>query len=134
MNNKKYTVLAMSAFLMFGLVGFTHAATYEYVNTSGSISTVEANSPTQAIANATNRAMGSGVILVVGENTINNTYKPSENIQYGYVNEFGVIVAIDANSPTQAFAGSDNISNHSGVILINSTSDQNLIGESVSVK
>jgi hypothetical protein len=136
MKNTKYTVFALSALLMFGLTTFTHAATYEYVNTSRSISVVTADSPSQAISKAVNIAPHSGVILVSGGNTIddnNTTYRPG-NVQYGYVNEFGVIVAVDANTSTQAFAGSNNISDHSGVILINSTSDENLIGDTMSTQ
>ena len=131
MNNKKYTILAMSALLMFGLTTFADAATYEYVNTNGTISTINADSADQAITTATNRAMGSGVILVTGNESVVTS---STNTQFGYVNESGVVVTVDANTSSQAFSESNNISDHSGVILINSTSDQNLVGESVPVK
>jgi hypothetical protein len=46
------------------------AATYEYVNTSGTLETETATNPTQALTQPTDIAPNSGVILVTGNSSV----------------------------------------------------------------
>jgi hypothetical protein len=109
------------------------AATYIYVTSSGQISSVSANNATEALAMAPNMAAHSGVMLTNGT----PIQMPVQNIaqygQYAYVNTSGTVVFISANSPAEALANATNIATHSGVILINSISDQALVGDTVTV-
>ncbi len=142
MNNKnKYTNTVGNTLKMFGVLtvfafvlGFsnvTNAATYEYVNTSGGISSVTANNGSNAITLAPNLALHSGVILVDGSsNNVTSVYS-SGNTQYMYVNESGVVTVVNANTSSGAFQDSVNISTHSGVMIINSDSDRNMVGDDV---
>lgn len=120
--------------MVFGLFSFANAATYEYIDSSGNTKTTTANTGSEALLNAPNLAVNSGVILVDQNNNTTYTYQSSNATQYGYVNSSGVITSITANTATQALANAINISAHSGVILLNSTVDQNLIGDTLPVR
>ena len=58
------TIIALSAFLALAAPGLASAATYAYVNQSGNVSTVEANTPNLAMDNAPSIDIHSGVILL----------------------------------------------------------------------
>lgn len=57
-------VIAMSALFAVAVPHQAHAATYAFVNNSGEVSIVSANSPTEALANAFNISIHSGVMLL----------------------------------------------------------------------
>ena len=124
-NNKKIrngffvmTVLTLS----FVFVSFSDAATYQFINTSDQISNVTANTPQEALTKAYRLGLHSGVMLV-GNNT--NVIADNQIIQiqsqgqyrYLYINNLDQMVAINANTSTEAFAKATNISTHSGVML-----------------
>lgn len=50
---------------------------------------------------------------------------------YGYVNTSGNVAEVYADSVSGAFTDSINISDRSGVMLINSVSDGNIVGDQV---
>ena len=114
------------------LPAMTFASTYEYVNTSGGLSSLTANSATEALEAVSSMGSNSGVMLISGNNEV-STYNPNQVNQYIYVNSSGVVTTISANTPTQAFASATNIAVHSGVMDVNSTSDQSLVGNSLTV-
>lgn len=59
-------LVASSVFVM-ALPSFAHAATYAYVNQSGEVSTVTADNPTLAMANAFMIDIHSGVMLLLSQ-------------------------------------------------------------------
>lgn len=66
MNIQKSTLSALALIGMIAVPALGFAATYEYVDRSGNVQTVQADSPQQAEARAVNRAPNSGVILQGG--------------------------------------------------------------------
>ena len=58
------SVIAVSALFAVAVPSQAHAATYAFVNNSGEVSIVSANSPTEALANAFNISVHSGVMLL----------------------------------------------------------------------
>lgn len=60
--------LASSSVFALALPSFAHASTYAFVNTSGEVNAVTADSWTLAIANAINIAIHSGVVLLTSQN------------------------------------------------------------------
>lgn len=61
-------VLVSSSVLAFALPSFAHAATYAFVNTSGEVNAVTADTWMAAIANAINIHAHSGVMLLTAQN------------------------------------------------------------------
>lgn len=59
-------LVASSVFAM-AIPSFAHAATYAYVNQSGEVSTVTADNPTLAMANAFKIDIHSGVMLLISQ-------------------------------------------------------------------
>ena len=51
---------------------------------------------------------------------------------YAYVNASGNVNTVVADNPNTAIATAPNISTHSGVMLLNSQSNQDMVGDSVS--
>lgn len=127
--------VAMIGLFAFSFPAISNAATYAYVNTSGAVVNTTANSPSIAIATAPNIALHSGVILVNSNSNITAapvvTTSGEQQIGYLYVNASGEVVYVDANSSADAFSGSINIGSHSGVMLISSLSDSQMIGNQV---
>jgi len=105
------------------------AATYAYVNTSGSLSYVAASSPDEAFLRATNRNPNSGVMLVSG--TISTPTQVVPLSGYVYVNTAGKVVQISATSATEAFAKANDIAPHSGVMPVDSVADAAVVGDHV---
>ena len=126
-------LLAMTV-LTFGLLNVAGASTYEYVNTSGNISTVIADSASVALTTANNLAVHSGVIKTSRTDQKLNqpsNYDQGQTTSYAYVNTSGEVIEVNANTSAQAFTNSDNIALHSGVMLINSASDESMVGDTV---
>jgi hypothetical protein len=118
----KIAVLAGAAFLLTPLASF--AATYHYVDTSGTVRTVSADNAAQAYAQAYNIAPHSGVTLdtgvldsgdtVTGTNT--GTASGSVN-EFHYVDANGVVRTVTATTPSQALNVATGIDVHSGVAV-----------------
>jgi hypothetical protein len=125
-----FVLIFALTFVSFSSV--SEAASYGYINTSGNLVYVEANSFTDAFAKSSNIAMHSGVILV-GYSNVFYPNIPQPNLGnitgYLYVNDSGVVTWVDANTSAGAFFGSVDIANHSGVMSVSSNSDANLIGD-----
>lgn len=115
----------------------SHAATYAYVNSFGKVTYVSADSSTDALVNTSNLATHSGVMLVSSSNTTTTyptTTTPTTNYQstgYLYVNEFGTVVRVEANTSGEAFTDSINISDHSGVMTIDTVAESQMQGDDV---
>lgn len=123
MKNMKY--LSLSALvLMFGAVTVlpltSLAATYYYVNTQGTVSSVDAPNATAALATAPNIAPNSGVALDEGivQPTTSGTAVTSTTLHtYYYVNAAGFTAWVQAPDVATAFALATNRAVHSGVAL-----------------
>lgn len=123
MTNKTNFVLGLFVVtaMTLGFTGYAEAATYQYVNTSGQIAIVSANSVDEALRTAYLRLPNSGVMLssstdniVTGAQTVSGS---GINI-YKYINTSGQIAIVMANSVSDAFKKASNISPHSGVMLV----------------
>lgn len=139
---KKYIInyvrasMFMAAILTMGFPALSYASTYAYVNQSGQVNTVVADTAAGAIATAPGISANSGVMLVanstgavLGANT-SNTYGVTT---YAYVNQDGTVVTVSANTSALAFANSFNIGDNSGVMLLSNTSGNNgVVGDHVS--
>jgi hypothetical protein len=121
----------LSTFVVAGVASVSEAATYLYVNDSGNVTSVDASSVSGAFTNSINIGTHSGVMLISNSNTVlpENT---SFDSRYVYVNDTGTVTEVDANSSSGAFTNSINIADRSGVMLIDSISDSNTVGDSVS--
>lgn len=134
MKTIKIFKLAVATLAVLGLASSALAATYQYVDTSGNLRSVEANSPEQAIAIAPNIALHSGVALSSGTAFLTGTYTGNYTgsgvvtnqdtgitysvTTYQYVNTSGQVQAIQATSAEQAFEMAVNIAPHSGVMRV----------------
>lgn len=129
---KKITT-AFVALAISILPAIAFASTYQYVDNSGNLRTVEANSPTQALATAPNIASHSGVMLasqgivagatvvVVPTGTTITTVTPTNTaglFHYQYVNTSGNLQSVWANNSAVAIALAANIAYNSGVMLV----------------
>jgi len=102
---------------------FALAQTYQYVDTTGNLRIVVANTPSEAIAIAPNRDAHSGVIEVGvgGEgNALAPTTVPLSAFAktYQYVDTAGNLRLVVANSPSEAIATAENRMSNSGVMLV----------------
>jgi hypothetical protein len=122
---KKFSLVLLMIFA-FGFAQFASAATYQYVTVFGTMATVSANSVSDAYIFANNRDLLSGFILVSSTNNSGVNY--SDNVMYGYVNADGFVVSVVADTSSEAFKDAINKSIHSGVILLDHTSDAALVG------
>lgn len=122
--------------LAVGFPAFSYASTYAYVNQSGQVNTVVADTGASAILNAPDISLHSGVMLmsnstgaVLGANT-STIYGATT---YAYVNQTGTVVTISADSSAIAFANAFGIDENSGVMLLSNTSGNNgVVGDNVS--
>ncbi len=111
-------LLLLSA-VAFGLPFAAFAATYNYVNTAGSLQSVQANNADQALALAANIAPHSGVALDTGTVIFAAPLSVSVgNATYEYVNTSGNLQAEQAPNAAMALAGAVNIAPNSGVMLV----------------
>lgn len=112
--------LLIGSLAVFGFPVFAFGATYSYVTNAGTLATVEASNPTQAIAIAPNIHPNSGVMLQsesapqlqFGANlgAGSNTYR--------YVDMNGNLRTVTASSAAQALMIAPNIHPNSGVMLV----------------
>ena len=99
------------------------ASTYQYVDSSGTLRSVEASSPTEALARASNIGTHSGVMLVSSNTVIVPITYPTP-IQsgngnlYQYIDVSGNLRTVRATSAAMALTTAPNIASHSGVMLI----------------
>lgn len=128
------SVSVLLAITVYGLPKNVDAATYAYINSSGNLVYVQANSSDGAFTNSTNIAMHSGVMLIGSASTVSPVIVNNQSFSTGYmyVNSFGTVIRVDANSSDGAFTNSANIAPHSGVMMINNTSEGDMVGSSVS--
>lgn len=95
------------------------ANTYKFVDTSGNLQSVEANSATEALATAHPLALHSGVWLV--EKTDSNTVIPTQTNGSGnyylFVNTSGNLQGVWAPNASVALATAHPLAPHSGVWL-----------------
>ena len=134
-NSIKASILT-AVILAVGFPAFSYASTYAYVNQSGQVNTVVADTGASAILNAPDISLHSGVMLmsnstgaVLGANT-SATYGITT---YAYVNQTGTVVTISADSSAIAFANAFGIDENSGVMLLSNTSGNNgVVGDNVS--
>lgn len=112
--------LAISALPVLAL-----ASTYQYVDTGGNLRSVEANSPTQALATAPNLHIHSGVMLVSGNATVVQLPNTGTVVVgtgngsfYRYVDTNGNLRGVWATSAAAALVTAPNIGMHSGVMLV----------------
>lgn len=134
----------IAVILIMGFPALTYGATYMYVNQSGQVNTVIADSPAMAIATAPNIAPHSGVALVSNIGTVPVTPTPVtppvvvppityNQMTFAYVNTSGIVVTISANSAASAYANAVNIAPNSGVMLLGNTSgNSGVVGDHVS--
>lgn len=122
--------IALAAFLALIIAGGTFvsttlAATYYYVNTHGSVSSVNAQNASAALAAAPDIAPHSGVAVdmgVMGTSSGSQSSGSSGNSTgalhtYFYVDASGFTTSVVAPDPQTAFALAANIAEHSGVAL-----------------
>jgi hypothetical protein len=125
MKNSIVSILALGAIAVLPLASM--AATYHYVDTSGTVRTIEANNAADASASATNIDPHSGVSLDMGvldsgdsvngtgTNTVTVTATGSGNT-YHYVDTSGIVRTVVAASAAAALAAAVNIAPNSGVV------------------
>ena len=111
---KYLTLLATVAIGCLPFVSF--AATYNYVNSQGTIESVQASNATQARAMATDIDPHSGVALDEGYLDAVNTPLASAQT-YFYVNAQGYTASIHAADSNIALTAAPDIALHSGVSL-----------------
>lgn len=121
---KKLLLLSVFApTLAFALPLAAFASTYDYVNTSGVMQSVVANSADQALALATNIDPHSGVILDTGVvvTTTNSgvvVTTTTGGTMFEYVNTAGILETVSAPDSTTAMALAVNRAPNSGVMKI----------------
>lgn len=123
MNTKKIsTVLALVGIL--ALPATSLANTYHYISNSGTLQSVQADTPVMAISVAPNIAYNSGVQLATrggvggdGSGVFTNT----AGNHYQFVDARGNLQSINAVNASVALSIAPNIAPTSGVILVNSS-------------
>jgi hypothetical protein len=121
MNTKQIpAVLLLLGVLLLPTISF--AGNYQYIDTTGSLRSIEATNATIAINTAPSIAYNSGVRLVTSNDTIpyNTPVTNASRNFYQYIDTSGNIRSINASSASIALASASNIATHSGVILVTS--------------
>jgi len=118
---KKQILISTVIAILTAVPALSFAATYQYVNTNGNVSTVSADSAAQAMT-VSDIAPTSGVIQITSGTSLNftNFVPVSGTNTYQYVNTSGNVSTVNANSAAQAMTVSD-IAPTSGVIQIAGT-------------
>lgn len=114
------TIFSLTLMLAFSSNAIAY--TYQYINTSGNIASVEAESTSQALITAPNIDPHSGVMLyslatAVPAKIIDNS-QTLPYVTYKYVNTTGQIQTVVASSADQAFSLATNIAPTSGVMRV----------------
>lgn len=122
MKNLFLAALAVGA--VVALPAASYAATYHYVDTSGTVRTIQANNANDAMLMATDRDPNSGVTLDTGVldsgDTVVGTGNGSTSAnadEYHYVNTSGIVETVIAPNPSVALSAATNIAMHSGVAV-----------------
>lgn len=133
----KNTMTALLTIVTLSLPAVSFASTYQFIDTSGNLKSVEANSATEALNTAYHLAVHSGVILATsyskldamgGSDTSTNTaYTTADDYKYtgtgganmyAYVKTNGDIGYITADSVSSALANATDIMYNSGVQVV----------------
>lgn len=114
---KKTATICLLA-VLFGTPLFTFAAMYHYIDMRGTIQTISASNPTEALAVAQTRgdAYRSGVKLDDGVLKTGQSF----GIVYSYVSTSGEVKNVTAAGPDAAFLLAQDIAPHSGVVVVTS--------------
>lgn len=110
-----------AAFVAAGALAISPAyadEVYLYVDTSGSLSTEIADSPQEAINDAENIAMHSGVMVVEEAEASLLSVLDDEEQTYLYVDVSGTMQTVVAESPQAAIMEASDIAPNSGVLLL----------------
>lgn len=121
-------LLIIVAAVVVGLPTESQASTYGYVNSSGEVVYVVADSSAGAFTDSTNIAPTSGVILVTDRNDNMLEVSTEQLSGYMFVNLSGVVTQVSANNSADAFTNAIGRDLNSGVMLINSTGDSDMVG------
>lgn len=119
---KKLFLSALAIAAVTVLPEASYAATYHYVDTSGTVRTVEADNANDAMQMAVNRDPNSGVtldtgVLESGDTVVDTggTTNAGTTDEYHYVDSSGIVQTIMAPSALAALSAAVDISAHSGV-------------------
>lgn len=118
----KGSALMIASLAIISIPSLAFAETYNYVNTSGTIQKVTADSAQIALATAPNLAVHSGVafdmgILQTGDTTTATNQSNNGMNQYHYINTSGIVQTVFANNATEAYSKAVNIDPQSGMAL-----------------
>jgi hypothetical protein len=138
------SVIALMVFVSGAALDASAATQYVYINADGIAVVVTANTSAEAFSKAVDKSIHSGVMLidstsdaaVVGDEVRvidTNGVNLGGATQYVYVNADGIAVTVTANTSAEAFSRTVNKSIHSGVMLIDSSSDAAVVGDEVRV-
>ncbi len=115
--------LVLGSILAFGTSA--SAATYQYVNVSGNIQSIDAANASLALASAVNIDPHSGVILYTPANAIGSAIGGDNSgvslNTYEYVDTSGQVRSVTASNPSEAMSIAPNKDPDSGVILVDAT-------------
>jgi hypothetical protein len=117
----KTGIFLSATLLALPLTGF--AATYDYIDADGTVQTVSANDASEALAQADDKDMHSGVMLHDGLLDAGDTVfgiggsgdASVASSGYQYVDTNGVVQEVSATNAAEAFQMATNIDEHSGV-------------------
>ncbi|HVX90732.1 MAG TPA: hypothetical protein VHC20_03810 [Candidatus Paceibacterota bacterium] len=119
---KKFLLAALAFGAVAALPAASFAATYHYVDTSGTVRTIQADNANDAMLMATDRDPNSGVTLDTGVldsgDTVTGTGTGSTSAnadEYHYVDSSGIVRTVMAPSASVALSAAVNIGMHSGV-------------------
>lgn len=117
---KKFLLAALAFGAVAALPAASFAATYHYVDNSGTVRTIQADNASDAMMMASDRDPNSGVTLDTGVldsgDTVTGTGSTSANAdEYHYVDSSGIVRTVMAPSASVALSAAVNIGMHSGV-------------------
>ena len=110
----KTSLLALIALMAVPAVSV--AATYHYIDTTGTVRTVEADTAAEAFVEAENIASHSGVAIDMGVLDGGDSVSMTSTDMYQYVSITGDVQFVSATSPQAALIIPGDIAPHSGVL------------------
>lgn len=118
--NIRKIVTGFIVLTLLALPAVSMASTYQFVDTSGNVQSVEASSPQVALDTAHRLGIHSGVMLVGegGTVTFTPTYNTGSDNYYEFIDTSGNIQGVWASSPTEALNTAHRLGVHSGVIFV----------------